>query len=473
MRFKGLVLILAVFLVLPLYSTTKITRLGVHPFMKKGVIKAEDLKNIEKFAEDLRVGFEAAGAGELCSPFIEEVKAGRIEETELSPGEKLEWMLFKERKKVKVISDAEIALKKPVKAFKVKVVIGLKVYEFVIPAICGNVSLKSFTELPAPECVLEVNPTRIEVGNPVTFNLCNSKNWVRGVVNVSLAGKNIATIEVPKEECNKKTFTATEPGNYSFESTVFDERGNPSTNRCVASVEYWKNLPPTCDLKVSPEKVLTGQEVTLDASGSSDPEGKLAGVKFTIKSDGELVEEKMLEEPPYIYKFKPYKAGSFKVELVAIDDHKETSSTCEGTYTALRRGFFMLESGIMSQADPRLFLPLRFGYQYRVNEKYRVAGLIGYNIKIKGNSEDDEYGNPFTADILFLYYPERFYLGVGTGLWMVKNENNLDLIVKTGYEVHSTDNMGVSLFVEGRLPYVNFDEESDRGVIVFGVNVRF
>ncbi len=471
MRIKALVVLLSIFLVIPLYSVTKIERLGVHPFMKKRVITPEDLRNIKKYEADLKAGFEMAGASELLAPFIEEIKAGRIWDSELKAGDTVKWMLFKERGKVKVVTDGEIAIKKPIKAYRVTFFKDLKTYDFVIPSICANISLMNVTEHPAPECYLEVSPGRIEVGNPVILDLCKSKNWVKGVIKVSLGGKEISTVEATKDDC-KKTFTANEPGNYKFEATVYEEHEIASTNPCVASVEYWKNLPPQCDLKVSPEKVLTGEEITLDASGSSDPEGKLKGVKFTIKSDG-VVEEKTISEPPYVYKFKPAKAGSYKVELVAIDDHDVSSSTCEGSYNVLRRGFFLAETGIMSQADPRLFLPLRFGYQYRLNQNYRVAGILGYNIKIKGNNDEDEYGNPFTADILFFYQPERFFIGAGTGLWLVKNENNLDFIVKAGYEVYYTDNLGVYLFLEGRIPYVNFDEKSDRGVILFGGGVRF
>ncbi len=471
MRIKCLVVLLSIFLVIPLYSVTKIERLGVHPFMKKRVITPQDLRNIEKYEADLKTGFEMVGASELLTPFIEELKAGRLWDAELKKGDTVKWMLFKERGKVKVVTDGEIAIKKPVKAYRVTFYKDLKTYDFVIPSICGNIALMSVKEHPAPECFLEVSPGRIEVGNPVILDLCKSKNWIKGVIKVTSGGKEISTIEATKEDC-KKTFTANEPGNYKFEATVYEEHGAASANPCVASVEYWKNLPPQCDLKVSPEKVLTGEEVTLDASGSSDPEGKLVGVKFTIKTDG-AVEEKRISEPPYLYKFKPTKAGNYKVELVAIDDHNVNSSTCEGTYTALRRGFFLAESGVMSQADPRIFLPLRFGYHYRINKNYRVAGILGYNIKIKGSSDDDEYGNPFTIDLLFFHHPERFFIGVGTGLWLVKNESNLDFIVKGGYEVYYTDNMGVYLFLEGRLPYVNFDEKSDRGVVLFGGGIRF
>ncbi|MGQ9618419.1 MAG: hypothetical protein ACUVUG_05595 [Candidatus Aminicenantia bacterium] len=472
MRIKAFVVILSILLVIPLYSVTKIERLGIHPFMKKRVITPQDLRNIEKYETDLKAGFELAGASELLTPFVEEIKAGRVWDAGLKAGDTVKWMLFKEKGKVKVVTDGEIAIKKPIKAYRVSFYKDLKTYDFVIPSICANISLMNVTEHPAPECYLEVSPVRIEVGNPVILDLCKSKNWVKGVIKIILGGKEITTIEATKDDC-KKTFTANEPGNYKFEATVYEEHGAASTNPCVASVDYWKNLPPQCDLKISPEKVLTGEEITLDASGSSDPEGKLSGVKFTIKSDGNVVEEKTITETPYIYKLKPSKAGSFKVELVAIDDQNEISSVCEGSYNALRRGFIMVESGLMSQADPRLFIPLRLGYQYRINQTYRVAGLLGYTIKIKGNSDDDEYGNPITLDALFLYYPEKFWFGGGVGFWGVKNESNLDLIGKAGYEFYSTENLGFSLFVEGRFPFVNFDEKSDRGVVLLGMNVRF
>lgn len=472
---KIFVLLLILAFVLPVAATTKIKRLGPHAFYKSKNLTPDDLYKIAiDFAGDVKIGFEEAGYGDLVLPFLDQLKNAKVEEIEIQPGEHFEWMMFRpRRKRVKVIKDVEWAGRKPLKAYKVTIYHDLKAYDIIVPKICGNISLKSITELPAPVCSLEVAPKRVEIENPVTFNLCGSQNWAKGVVKAMLNGNVVATINVTPDQCDKATFTAKEPGNYTFEAVVYDEHGFASSNSCVAMVEYWKNQPPVCDLKVSPAEVLTGEEVALDASGSSDPEGKLIGVKFTIKTDGNVVEEKTITEPPYVYKIKPKKAGMYTVTAIAEDDHHVTSSGCAGEYKVLRRGFFMLEGGALAQSDPRWFVPLRVGYQYRLDHNFRFGLLAGPAIKVEEKEEGEDYGTPITADLLFYYYPERFYVGAGVGAWIVSGDNKADFVGKLGYEIYSTDNMGTSLFFEGRLPFANFDSKGDQVRLMFGVNFRF
>lgn len=471
---KILIIFLILAFVLPVAATTKIKRLGPHAFYKSKNLTPDDLYKIAiDFAGDVKIGFEEAGYGDLVLPFLDQLKNAKVEEIEIQPGETLEWMMFRTRKRVKVVKDVEWAGRKPIKAYKVTIYHDLKAYEIIVPKICGNISLKSVTELPAPVCALKVAPARVEIGNPVTFNLCSSQNWARAVVKVMLNGNLISKISVTPDQCDKATFTAKDPGNYTFEAVVYDEHGFASSNSCAATVEYWKNQPPVCDLQVSPAEVLTGEEVTLDASGSSDPEGKLIGVKFTIRKDGNVVEEKTLTTPPYIYKFKPTKAGNFNVTVIAEDDHHVTSSGCAGMYKVLRRGFFMGETGLMAQSDPRWLVPLRLGYQYRIDHTFRFAALAGPAIVVKGKDENDDYGTPITADLIFFYYPERFFFGAGVGAWIVSGDNKADFIGKLGYEVYSTDNSAVSLFFEGRLPFANFDSKADQVRLLFGINFRF
>ncbi len=467
------VLVLALAIVFPVMATTKIMRLGPHPFYKSKHLTPQDLYKIAiDFAGDVKIGFEEAGYGDLYLPFLDQLKNAKVEEGELQPGTHIEWMLFRKHKKVSVIKDAVWAGRKPMKVYKVTIYHDLKAYHFIVPLICGNISLQSVEELPAPICALSVSPSRVEINNPVTLDLCGSQNWVKGVVKVMKDGTEVAKVDATTSNC-KVSYTATEPGNYTFSATVYDEHGFASSNGCTASVEYWKNQPPVCDLKVSPTTVLAGEEITLDASGSSDPEGKLIGVKFIIKDDkGNVVVEKTITEPPYVYRIKPTKAGSFVAVVIAEDDHHVTSASCQKAYEVLKRGFFVVETGILSQSDPRLFVPLRAGYEYRVNYNWRVTGLVGYNFKVKKMYEQEDYGNPITADLLFSYHPTNYYFGLGVGAWIVSGDNKGDIIGKVGYGFYSTRTTEASLFFEGRLPFVE-SKKSGEVRLLFGIGVRF
>jgi hypothetical protein len=139
--------------VFPLYveGATKIKRLGATPVCKIKNLKADKVYAAAKKSErDLKTGFQKAGVGDVFEPFMDQLKTGKIETVQIQPGETLEWMLFKKKKLVGVAKDVVWAGKKPFKAFRTVVRYNDKDYEFIIPAICLNVSLKGITNVPKP-----------------------------------------------------------------------------------------------------------------------------------------------------------------------------------------------------------------------------------------------------------------------------------------------------------------------------------
>ena len=106
------------------------------------------------------MGFEEAGNGELVFAFLEQIQKADIQTTELNPGDTLEWMFFKKGRKVKVKKDVIYDGKKPVPAYTFTIFREGKTYEFIVPKICGNISLKNTQEIPAPVCALTVTPER-------------------------------------------------------------------------------------------------------------------------------------------------------------------------------------------------------------------------------------------------------------------------------------------------------------------------
>jgi len=156
MKAKTIWLILLLFLtvaVFPLYveGATKIKRLGVTPICKIKNLQAEKVYSmLKKNEKDLRVGFRKAGMAELFDPFMDQLNSAKPETVLIQPGENLEWMLFKKKKVVGVAKEVVWAGKKPFKAFRTVVRYEDKNYEFIIPAICLNVALKSISEIPKP-----------------------------------------------------------------------------------------------------------------------------------------------------------------------------------------------------------------------------------------------------------------------------------------------------------------------------------
>ncbi|MCK4836762.1 MAG: hypothetical protein KAT17_08990, partial [Candidatus Aminicenantes bacterium] len=134
-----------------LLAEKEIKRLGVHPFYRSKDLKAEDIQKIanERVGE-VKIGFEEAGYGDLFFAFIEQLKSAEIEFIEVQPGDSIMWMMFKRGKRVTIEKDVIWAGEKPFQAYKFVITRENKEHVFIVPKICGNISLKSVSELPLP-----------------------------------------------------------------------------------------------------------------------------------------------------------------------------------------------------------------------------------------------------------------------------------------------------------------------------------
>ena len=184
----------------------KVTQLGQHPFYKSRDLKPADLKIIAlDKAGEVKQGFEEAGNGELVFAFLEQIQKADVQTVELNPGDTLQWMLFKKGRKVQVKNDVVWAGKKPITAYNFTIFRDGKLYEFIVPKICGNISLKNVSEVPAPICVLNVEPAEAVLGTPVKIDLCGSQNVVKTEVTVTdAAGAVIKTMELTPENCTRR-----------------------------------------------------------------------------------------------------------------------------------------------------------------------------------------------------------------------------------------------------------------------------
>ena len=184
-------------------AAEKVTRLGQHPFYKSKDIQPGDLKIIAvDKAGDVKMGFEDAGNGDLVFAFLEQIQKADVQTVELNPGDGLQWMLFKKGKKVQVLKDVVWAGKKPLVAYDFTIFRDGKLYEFIVPKICGNVSLKNVTEAPAPVCALTVSPEQVEIGQPVKIDVCGSQNALKSTVIIKdSAGTIIKTLDLTPENC--------------------------------------------------------------------------------------------------------------------------------------------------------------------------------------------------------------------------------------------------------------------------------
>jgi hypothetical protein len=239
------------------------------------------------------------------------------------------------------------------------------------------------------------------------------------------------------------------------------------------------NKTPQCLLSVSPEHVSSGGQVTADAGASSDPDGSIASVKFSlIDPAGNTVDEKIVTTPPFVQQMTVPHSGTYRVVATVTDNAGATATSpeCEKQVVASRRGQVIGDVGFFRQFDPQNYLALRIGYEYYLNESFSLIGMIGGFPTLTGN----DGAGAFVIDALANYrFAQRFFAGIGVGGWITNGDQDLDaedsqadLIVNVGVRVFGEpDAFNTAIFFEARSAFDEFDDIDKYGR--FGVGLRF
>ncbi len=234
------------------------------------------------------------------------------------------------------------------------------------------------------------------------------------------------------------------------------------------------NKAPLCQVTVTPQKLMAGGDVTVDASASNDPDGSVASVKIQVlDADNKVVSEKVLDAPPFTHQLNMPKSGNYIIR-VSVTDNKGLSSSAPGCadqmVTVTSRGRFVADLGILYQDDPATFLPIRIGYDYYFCDTFSLLGMVGFAPVIKG----DDDTNSVMVDLTANYHYKRMYFGAGVGWWHSSMNDRADFILNVGVRLFGApDQKNVSLFVEGRSAFDEFDEIDSYGRIGGGLRFQF
>ena len=480
-KFLLIILLLGVaFSLNALAQTHVIKKLGRYPFCRcrGGIPTSEVMKEIVKtYAGDVKYGFDMAGYGDIYLTFLDQLEKGVFEEVSLAPGEKLMWMLYRVRGKVKVLEDVEWGGEEPLEAFSFKVIKDGRCFEFIMPKPCGNISLYKITEV-VPFCDLKVSPTKVNIGEPVTVDVCKSENAAVVEINVlDESGNKIQSKKLEMASC-KWQISFDKPGKYIFEAVASSVLEVRSTNPCKGEVTV--NAPPVCEIKVSPLEAYIRKPFTFDASASSDPDGSVSSVTFIITDEaGNEIDRKTIDSPPFVWERAFEKPGVYKVSAVVKDDFGAVSvNECSGTFTVKRKILgFMIDAGwlrVKSCVGDYIFG--RAGLNFHlVQDKLDAAILIGGGIPVAQQPED-AFQSILIVDGLLNYYSGPFSIGGGLGIstgvkksgW--KDKTHVEFLIDTGFSFYQKDELRAGLFAEGRFALDKLDDIS--GYHKFGLGFR-
>ena len=150
--FKSALFVMFLFLCIvnAAHAETELKVLGTSPFSQFELKSVDDLRQmVESLRSDLKNGFERVGAADLFEGFVTQVNQGNVETIEVQPGQKMQWMIFRNARAVKVITDLVWAGDKPFTAYQLDVDKSGTRYSFIIPVVCGNVALAQASTVPA------------------------------------------------------------------------------------------------------------------------------------------------------------------------------------------------------------------------------------------------------------------------------------------------------------------------------------
>lgn len=440
-------------------ETKKLKSIGNYTFARvRGRIPTQEVMKmlVDRYAADIKYGFDLAGNGDLYLPFMDQLKTATFEERSLPVGDKLIWMLFRSQGKVKVARDLEWAGKKPLDVFVFNVKKDYKNYELIMPRPCGNISLRSITdlELPPAVCGLAVSPAKVNLKDPVTVDVSGSQ--MAASIEVEAIGPAGAKAwgQAMSLDSPKAKISFDKPGAYTFKARALNAQGKAST--CEAKIIV--NAPPVCQLTTSclPCIDWVNKPITFDASGSSDPDGKVVKADFEITDvSGNLVEKFMDNDAPFVWEKALDKPGVYNVMVIVTDDFNAVSEPCRVSLevTKIKRSFFSGQVGpLFAKGSHGPFIFAKLDWHYFITPgKVDFTLAAGGALALKG----DPWQSFFLADALINYHAGPVFFGPGVGFSSASRSDKeaaFELVGNLGFDIFKTEKTIGALTFEFRWP---------------------
>ncbi|MCJ7801651.1 MAG: hypothetical protein MUP82_04760 [Candidatus Marinimicrobia bacterium] len=141
-----------------------ITSLGNHPFYHTSLKSTDDLlKMVKQNESDIQTGFTEAGMSKVFDDFIDQLPNAEIKKVEIKDGSNFEWMFGRKDGKgpIRLAKNVTWVNNSSFSAFQFHIDSNEKRYTFIVPLVCGNLTLSGVTNAPI------VIPPVVEVAAPI------------------------------------------------------------------------------------------------------------------------------------------------------------------------------------------------------------------------------------------------------------------------------------------------------------------
>lgn len=162
----------------------------------------------------------------------------------------------------------------------------------------------------APVARCTIPTTEVVPGEQVVIDASNS---TADLVSFDVDGD--GTVELTGTRDLRQSVQYEASGSYT--PVINAERGQQRDTATCPTVTV--NRPPTVALTYSPQPAIEGEQTTLDATDSTDPDGRIVEYRWDLNGDGTI--DRVTSAPKVTYTY----GGSTDVELVVVDDDGTTS----------------------------------------------------------------------------------------------------------------------------------------------------
>jgi hypothetical protein len=433
---------------------------------------------------------------------------GAIVECDVQPGSTLMWMALRPNVSKRIRAPGRLegvrwAGKQPFRAFLFRVTSDYKVYTFILPKACANLSLMSVKEIEgapvsiAVDRVCDPKTGDVRVTTRATSNDLARVQRVRVAVNGQPAGELTAPMW---------TLTSDKSGDYTFDAT--DTKGRPySVTPRTAHVDACPAPPPaivvrpTCNVGLSFVPVKGGYEIAVDATRSTTGSTEIApAVMVDLRDDtGAAVGQTMTLDSSRTAKILVRKPGTYRATATVSTPHAveiggnryEGAATCEQTVTIEKAAggvplFFDALAGKdrrvrpiegtdveFAQCSPLLGLKVGVARQFENN--WELAGALGVAISLASGDEKVRESALFADIEINKYLAGGSFLGTGLSLWDLTRSDTFTpaWLLHFGLPLAKNAKYPVFFLGEGRLFFDHFDDIRNNYQFWAGLRVHF
>jgi hypothetical protein len=436
---------------------------------------------------------------------------GSIGECDFQPGSNLLWMAYRPniRKGSRTpgrIDNVQWAGNKPFKALLFRVTNDYKIYTFILPKVCSNLSLMSVKEIEGEPVSVSVD----RICDPKTGALratikASTKDLERVQrVSVSIDGQRAGEMTAPSW-----TFTSTKAGDYTFDATDAKGRSYPVARRTIRvevcppppAPESMRVVGPTCNVALSVVRVRGAYEITVDATRSTTgASGVAPTVRVELRDEaGAAVGQALTLDTTLNGKIVVGRPGTYRGTATVItpqgievgSSRYEGTATCEASVTIEKAAggpaFFVdvlagkdrrvrpIENTDLTFAQCSPLLGLKVGVAKRFENDWEVAGAVGVAISLVTDSQKVNESELFVDAELNRYLTGGSFIGTGLSLWDLTRSSTWTpaWLLHFGVPLSRSARHPVFFVGEGRLFFDHLDDVANNYQIWGGVRVQF